>query len=141
MEAVRSDWTPLARELQRELYARLFDERPVACWLRDTVAQLRAGGLDDRLVYRKRLRKPAGDYRATTPPHVAAARKLGREGRGRIAYVMTSAGPEPAARREHPLDHEHYVQKQLRPVAEPVLRLLELDFDRVIGDDVQLSLF
>jgi len=141
METVRSDWTPLARELQRELYARLFHDRPVADWLRERVAALRDGLLDSKLVYRKRLRKPAGDYTATTPPHVAAARKLGREGRGRIEYVMTSAGPEPRARQQHPLDYEHYVQKQVRPVAEPVLRLLELDFDRVVGDDVQLSLF
>jgi len=39
------------------------------------------------------------------------------------------------------LDHEHYVQKQVRPVAEPVLALLGLDFDQVIGDQRQLSLF
>ncbi len=39
------------------------------------------------------------------------------------------------------IDHEHYVQKQIRPVAEPVLSLLSLDFDRVVGDDSQLSLF
>jgi hypothetical protein len=29
----------------------------------------------------------------------------------------------------------------VRPVAEPVLELLGLDFDRVIGDDTQLDLF
>jgi hypothetical protein len=33
------------------------------------------------------------------------------------------------------------VQKQIRPVAEPLLELLGLDFDRVIGDQSQLSLF
>jgi DNA polymerase-2 len=42
--------------------------------------------------------------------------------------------------RRSPLDHEHYVQKQVRPVAEPVLALLGQDFDRVIGDERQLSL-
>jgi DNA polymerase-2 len=141
METVRSDWTPLARELQRELYARLFRDQPVADWLRTTVAGLREGCFDARLVYRKRLRKPAEDYTATTPPHVAAARKLGRGRRGRIEYVMTSAGPEPSSRQQHPLDREHYVQKQVRPVVEPVLRLLGLDFDQVVGDEVQLSLF
>ena len=34
-----------------------------------------AGALDDALVYRKNLRKRAQEYTATTPPHVAAARK------------------------------------------------------------------
>ena len=58
-----------------------------------------------------------------------------------IRYVITTAGPEPAAERQSPLDHEHYVQKQVRAVAEPVLTQLGLDFDRVIGDEHQLRLF
>lgn len=141
MEAVRGDWTPLAREVQRELYGRLFTDQPVDAYLRQVVAGLRAGRLDERLVYRKALRKPASEYTATTPPHVAAARKMAQRGRGRVAYVMTSAGPEPAAERTSPLDHEHYVTKQVRPVAEPVLALLGLDFETVVGDARQLSLF
>ena len=40
----------------------------------------------------------------------------------------------------HPLDREHYVAKQVKPVAEPVLETLGLDFDRVIGDERQLDL-
>ena len=54
---------------------------------------------------------------------------------------MTEDGPEPTDGRKSRLDHEHYVQKQVRPVAEPVLALLGLDFDQVIGDQRQLSLF
>jgi DNA polymerase-2 len=58
-----------------------------------------------------------------------------------VFYVITEGGPEPAAERRSPFDYEHYVQKQVRPVAEPVLDLLHLDFDRVVGDDTQLDLF
>ena len=141
MEAVRGDWTPLAKEVQRELFARLFSERPVDDYLRQVVADLRAGRLDDRLVYRKGLRKDPAAYTATTPPHVAAARKLVGKTRGRIAYVMTLAGPEPLRERQSPIDHEHYVEKQVRPVAEPVLALRGLDFAQVVGDEHQLSLF
>ena len=54
---------------------------------------------------------------------------------------MTLAGPEPALERSSPLDHEHYVDKQVRAVAEPVLALLGLDFATVVGDARQLSLF
>ena len=50
-------------------------------------------------------------------------------------------GPEPAAEARSPIDYEHYVQKQVRPVAEPVLEILGLSFDRAIGDDTQLELF
>jgi len=141
MEVVRRDWTDLAKAVQRELYARLFADRPVSEYLSDVVAELRAGALDDQLVYRKGLRKPLDDYTASTPPHVAAARKMkGRPGRI-IRYVMTTDGPEPAAEIRSPLDHEHYVQRQVRAVAEPVLALLDLEFDQVIGDDTQLRLF
>ena len=141
MEAVRGDWTPLAREVQRELFARLFSDRPVDEYVRLVVADLRAGHFDDRLVYTKALRKAPAAYTTTTPPHVAAARKLKGEAGRRMAYVVTRDGPEPAEARTSPLDHEHYVQKQVRPVAEPVLALLGQDFEQVIGDRRQLSLF
>jgi DNA polymerase-2 len=142
LEAVRSDWTPLAREVQRQLYARLFRDRPVEEYLRGVVAELRAGRLDGELVYTKALRKPLAAYTATTPPHVAAARKLGAAPGRRVSYLITRNGPEPAAcPLSGPVDHEHYVQKQVRPVAEPVLAVLGLDFDRVVGDATQLSLF
>ena len=53
---------------------------------------------------------------------------------------MTIAGPEPSENIEHSLDREHYVQKQIRPVAEPVLGALGLSFEHVIGDERQLDL-
>lgn len=141
MEVVRRDWTPLAKHVQRALYARLFADEPVDAYLHALVGAVRAGAHDDDLVYRKGLRKSLAAYERTTPPHVLAARKL-REAPGRtIDYVMTLAGPEPAVQCEHPLDREHYVQKQVRPVAEPVLSTLGLDFDTVVGDQRQMSLF
>ena len=120
MEVVRRDWTALAKQVQRELYQRLFNDQPVDSYLADVVQRVRSGELDDALVYRKNLRKDADDYTATTPPHVAAARKSQPSGR-LISYVITTAGPEPVDNVEHPLDREHYVVKQVKPVAEPVL--------------------
>ena len=141
MEVVRRDWTELAKSVQRELYERLFHDREVDEYLYSVVKELREGDCDDQLIYRKGLRKSLEEYTATTPPHVAAARKMtGRAGR-LISYVMTVAGAEPAAERKNAFDYEHYVQKQVRPVAEPVLAVLGLDFDKVVGDDTQLSLF
>ena len=87
------------------------------------------------------LRKSIDKYTATTPPHVAAARKLSSPPGRIISYLMTSDGPEPFEESSHPLDYEHYVQKQVRPIAEPILELLGQDFDKVIGDDRQLELF
>lgn len=137
MEVVRRDWTALAKRVQRELYQRLFTDRPVDAYLAEIVGRVRRGELDEELVYHKNLRKDAEDYTATTPPHVAAARKSSRPLGRSIRYVMTTAGAEPLDNLQHPLDREHYVDKQVRPVAEPVLETLGLDFDRVIGDERQ----
>jgi DNA polymerase-2 len=140
MEVVRRDWTALARDVQRELYRRLFSDQSVDDYLAETVRRVRDGQLDDALVYRKNLRKDAEEYTATTPPHVAAARKSSQQSGRLISYVMTVAGPEPLDAIQNPLDREHYVTKQIRPVAEPVLETLGLDFEQVIGDARQLDL-
>ncbi len=141
LEAVRRDWTKLARRAQRELYERLFVDRPVEEYLKDLVERLRRGDFDGELVYTKAMRKPPEAYTATSPPHVVAARKMSRRPGWLVSYVITTAGPEPAAEQQHPLDHEHYVSRQIRPVAEPVLDLLGLRFEKVIGDDRQMDLF
>jgi len=141
MEVVRRDWTALAKQVQRELYHRLFTDQSVDAYLSEVVSKVRNGDLDAALVYRKNLRKDADEYTATTPPHVAAARKS-IQAQGRlISYVMTTAGAEPLDNVRHPLDREHYVLKQVKPVAEPVLETLGLDFERVIGDSRQLDLY
>ncbi|MGH8221367.1 MAG: DNA polymerase II, partial [Woeseiaceae bacterium] len=141
MEVVRRDWTALAKQVQRELYRRLFMDRPVDAYLAEVVQRVRNGELDDALIYRKNLRKAIGDYTASTPPHVAAARKSTRPQGRLISYVMTTAGPELQEEQQHPLDREHYVLKQIKPVAEPVLDTLGLDFERVIGDNRQADFF
>ena len=140
LEVVRRDWTALAKDVQRELYRRLFTDQSVDAYLHDVVKRVRSGQLDAALVYRKNLRKSAENYTATTPPHVAAARKSTQVQGRLVSYVMTTAGPEPLGDVQHPLDREHYVAKQVKPVAEPVLETLGLDFDRVVGDERQLDL-
>ena len=141
LEVVRRDWTALAKEVQRELYTRLFRDLPVDRYLREIVAALRAGSLDDRLVYRKTLRKPLHEYRESSPPHVVAARRMTTRVGRVVRYVVTGDGPYAASEPHPPPDHEHYVQRQIRPVAEPVLAVLGIDFDRAIGDDTQMRLF
>ncbi len=140
MEVVRSDWTALAKQVQRELYERLFTDQPVEVYLADVVKRVRGGELDDALVYRKNLRKGAAEYTATTPPHVAAARKSTQPPGRLITYVMTTAGPEPTDNIQNPLDREHYIAKQVKPVAEPVLAALGLDFDLMVGDGRQMQM-
>ncbi|HEX9427160.1 MAG TPA: DNA polymerase II [Candidatus Polarisedimenticolia bacterium] len=144
MEVVRRDWTELSKEFQRGLYERLFqgDSREVmGDYVRRFAADLRAGRHDAKLVYRKALRKGLNEYTATTPPHVKAARQLPRGATGLIEYVMTTSGPEPAAQRRSPFDYEHYVDKQIRPIAEAILPHVGLDLDALVEGDRQRRLF
>lgn len=145
MEAARSDFTPLARRFQVELLSRTFagaGEPELRAFCRDVGERLHRGELDAELVYRKSLRRPAEDYGSETP-QVRAARLLGWTGqRGRVSYVMTRAGAEPV---EAPsgarLDYEHYVERQLLPIARSVGDALGSDASTWFGESAQLELF
>lgn len=125
MEAVRSDWTPLARRVQTELLERIFQgqgSQELEAWRHELSAALRRGDLDHELVYRKVLRRPADDYTASQPPQVKAARLAGwTDQRGRIEYIMTREGPRPVGMPGLPPDAEHYLEHQVRPFWESLV--------------------
>jgi DNA polymerase-2 len=146
LEAVRRDWSAVARRFQKELLQLVFHDQPVEGFIRDFVAELRAGRFDAELAYRKAIRKPLEAYTKTTPPHVKAARKqAGAPGRI-VTYVVTLAGPEAAGETTAPPDYDHYVTQQLRPIADALLHFLGApDFDTIVGihrpEGRQLGLF
>jgi DNA polymerase-2 len=121
LEAVRRDWTPLARRAQRELLRRVFADEPFEEWIVALARDLVAGRLDEELVYRKR-RLDAETSTSTETEH-----------------VITTRGPEPADARSAPIDYDHYVGKQLAPVCDVVLLPLGTSFERLAG--AQTSLF
>lgn len=142
LEAVRRDWSAVARRFQRELLLRVLRDEPVDAFVRDFTASLRAGTFDDELAYRKAVRKPLESYTRTTPAHVKAARKPGASAGRIVTYVVTRTGPEPVEALTAPPDHEHYVTQQLKPLADAILRFVGTkDFDDLIGARKQLSLF
>ncbi len=91
LEAVRRDWSPLARKVQLELLRRVFADEEVEAWLRGVVEDVLRGRKDDELA------------------------------------------------RERPIDYELYVEKQLAPVCDVVLALLDTSFERIAG--AQTTLF
>jgi len=138
LEAVRTDWTPLARSFQKELLRRVFKGEAYASWIRDLSTRLFAGELDPQLVYRKRIRRPLDEYTRNIPPHVVAARQLGGPVKA-IEYVITTRGPQALERVNAQLDYQHYLERQLAPAANVVLPVLGDDFMR--HGSRQLSLF
>jgi len=150
LETVRTDWSPLAQRFQQELYRRIFHRQPYRDFVRDYVQRTLAGEFDELLIYRKRLRRRLADYQRNVPPHVRAARladeyndHLGRprqyQNGGWIRYVITVAGPEPLEVRRAAIDYDHYLTRQLQPVAEAILPFVGDDFSALI--DGQLDLF
>jgi len=143
LEAVRRDWPALAHRLQEGMLERLFSGRDPAPFVRELVAELRAGACDAELVYVKRVRKGGLDRYAANAPHVQAARKAGRVPGGVIRYVLTRSGPEPVlpGRTLPPaIDHAHYVEKVMKPVADAILVEVGSSFDEALGAPQQLSL-
>ncbi|MCR9107186.1 MAG: DNA polymerase II [Gammaproteobacteria bacterium] len=145
LENVRTDWTRAARDFQEELYRRIFVGEPYEDYVKSVTARVLQGELDEQLVYRKRLRRRLADYQKNVPPHVQAARlcqqrALPVPARGDwVEYVVTVAGAAPAADPGAPLDYQHYVDRQLAPVADGILSLFETSFAELT--DQQISLF
>lgn len=139
MEFVRSDWTKLAKEFQTELYRKIFYNQEVKEWIQTFVKKVYDGKYDDKLIYRKRLRKNPEDY-VNLPPQVKAAKMINKE-KGTIEYFITKEGPVPIELSPHNIDYEHYVDKQLKPIADSVLVLLDESFDAIVNQSSQLDLF
>jgi len=142
LEFVRRDWTDLAKTFQAELLGRIFHKKEVAEYIKQLVEDVRAGKKDDLLVYKRAIRKEIADYTKTTPPHVKAARLLGKDLKSTIIeYVMTKEGPEPIQKIKHKIDYEHYIEKQLRPIADAVLGFYNQSFDDILKGSSQKTLF
>jgi DNA polymerase-2 len=150
LEQVRTDWTKLARELQAQLYQRIFNDEPYLDLIKPLLEQVRSGELDHKLVYRKRLRRPLAEYQKNVPPHVQAARKAetwrlnndlpsAYSQGGWIEYVITQTGPEPLEMSPKNYDYEHYIERQIEPVVDGILPFLNDSFANIT--ERQLGLF
>lgn len=156
LEAVRSDWTPFARQFQQQLFQRIFSERPFEQWMKDEVSDLMLGKKDQQLIYRKRLRRPLSEYQRNIPPHAKAAAMLElwrqqqglpllyQDRGGWIQYLMTTSGPQPlevyqSSQGGLRIDYQHYFEKQIAPVCDGLLALYNTSFVKICGQ--QMSLF
>lgn len=150
LENVRTDWTTLAKDFQFQLYQKIFNDEPVADFVKQTVDDVLAGKKDDCLIYRKRIRRKLSEYVKNVPPHVKAARHadainkkagqaLKHQRKGWIEYVMTLNGPQTLKHVDAPLDYDFYIERQLKSVADAILPMISLSFDQIT--DNQLNLF
>ena len=115
LEAIRGDWTEAAGEFQKEILMKVFHKEEITKFIKDYIKKITSGKLDKQLIYRKSIRKDLDEYTKTTPPHVKAAK--------------------------HRPDYEHYIDKQIKPIANQVLVLFNKDFDEIIQQGKQAKLF
>ncbi|NLQ16381.1 DNA polymerase II [Marinomonas sp. M1K-6] len=152
LEAARTDWTPLARQFQRTLFEKMFnDENPIA-YIQHTIAKLRSGEFDEQLIYSKQLSRPLSTYTKNKPPHVRAAAMIDKKraeqglpleynkGRKRVYYVYQRSGVVPY---ESPqdlmdLDYEHYIEKQIEPIADSILPFFKTSMASLLSQQISL---
>jgi DNA polymerase-2 len=150
LETVRSDWTQLAKGFQLTLYQMVFARQNINDYLLQIIADTRSGKLNEQLVYHKRIRRRLDLYVKNVPPHVKAARladqqngALGKtlkyQHKGWISYVITVNGPQPIEYLSSKIDYDHYVDKQIKPIAEGILPFIGLSFEDMTSQ--QMGLF
>jgi DNA polymerase-2 len=150
LETVRSDWTQVAKGFQLTLYKMVFAGQDITDYLLQIIADIRSGKLNEQLVYHKRIRRKLSLYVKNVPPHVRAARladeqnkALGKtlkyQYKGWVSYVITVNGPEPIEYLSSQIDYEHYIEKQIKPIAEGILPFIGLSFEDMTSQ--QLGLF
>lgn len=132
---------PLAKRFQVELFEHVFFDKDMDRYVADFVSDLLAGKFDHELIYSKQLTRPLAKYTKTQPPHVRAAKmadeirhKQGlppeyERGRKRVQYIYSLAGVVPYLSDEDlsSLDYQHYIDKQILPIAEGVFHMLNLN--------------
>lgn len=150
LETVRTDWTALSREVQKEIYQRIFNDLAYEYYLKNIIKDLKDGKFDNKLIYRKRLRQKLSDYIKNRPPHAQAAIKAETYAKqkndpveqyqngGWIEYVMTINGPEPVEYNINPLDYEHYIEKQIAPAVDALLMVVDNSLEKIIQAQYEL---
>jgi DNA polymerase-2 len=152
LEAARTDWTPLARQFQRTLFEKVFsDENPIS-YIQETIEKLRVGDYDDQLVYSKQLSRPLSSYTKNKPPHVRAAAMIDHKrteqglpleynkGRKRVYYLYQRSGVVPYESEEDlvDLDYEHYIEKQIEPIADSILPFFKTNMASLLSQQISL---
>jgi DNA polymerase I len=154
-EAVRGDWSDLAKETQAvvaEIVLKTGSTAKAVEYVRDTIRRLREGRMDmDKLIIWKTITRRLEEYKAEQP-HVTAARMMVKSGVKvepgvKVGYVIVR-GSGPLYTRAKPyfmasveeVDVEYYVDKQVIPAALRILGYFGVTDKQLKGGGAQRSL-
>ncbi len=136
-EAVRGDWTEIAKEVQENVAKIILSEEKVdkaLDYVRDVIRELREGKIPiEKVVIWKSITRRLEEY-SVDAPHVVAAKRLIEAGGkvevgDKIGYVIVR-GSGNISSRAYPymmvsrdeIDHEYYVKHQIIPAALRILK-------------------
>ncbi len=148
MEAVRGDWSNLARDVQNEvLKLALEDGNPerAKSYVRNLTKNLGSAKVPKAsLVIWKTLTKRPDEYEVNAP-HVEVARKMGREGwpvstGDKVGFIITKKAGKLYQKAEphfkvsmDQVDYEYYVHNQIVPAAARVLEVFGIGEEDLVG--------
>ncbi len=148
MEAVRGDWSNLARDVQNEvLKLALEDGNPerAKSYVRNLTKNLGSAKVPKAsLVIWKTLTKRPDEYEVNAP-HVEVARKMGREGwpvstGDKVGFIITKKAGKLYQKAEphfkvsmDQVDYEYYIHNQIVPAAARVLEVFGIGEENLVG--------
>ncbi len=156
LEAVRGDWSTLARDVQNKvLEFVLQDANPsrATAYVKELTNDLKSANLPlSSYVIWKTLTKPVDEYEVNAP-HVEAAKKMSADGwpvttGDKVGFVITK-GPGKLFQKAEPhykvtleqVDYDYYVQNQIVPAAVRILSVLGVTETQLLaGSNAQVSL-
>ncbi len=157
LEAVRGDWSELAKEVQEktiEIILKRGSVTEAVDYVRSVIRDLREGRVPlSKLVIWKTVTKRLEEYEVRAP-HVAAARRLLSAGYmlttgDKIGYIIVNRGGPSLADRAEPyifvkspseVDVEYYINKQVVPAAMRILGYFGVREDQLTSAARQRSL-
>src|SRR3989449_10877616 len=154
LEAVRGDWSNLARDVQNNVLRMVLeDAKPAraAAYVKNLTSDVRSKNLPlSAYVIWKTLTKPVADYEVNAP-HVEAAKKMAKEGWSvtagdKVGFVITKK-PGKLYQKAEPhyrgstddIDYDYYVHHQIVPAAARNLEGLGVKEDQRMAEPASQS--
>lgn len=155
LEAVRGDWSNLARKVQNTVLRMVLeDANPsrATTYVQDLTSNLKSKRLPlSSFIIWKTLTKPVGAYEVNAP-HVEVAKKMAKDGwpvtaGDKVGFVITNR-PGKLFQKAEPhyketvedLDYDYYVRNQIVPAAARILEILGVSEDMLLAPGSQASL-
>jgi DNA polymerase, archaea type len=146
LEAVRGDWSNLARDVQNTVLRMVLEDASpdrATSYVRELTADLESKSLTlSAFVIWKTLTKPIADYEVNAP-HVEAAKKMAKDGWSvttgdKVGFVITKK-PSKLYQKAEPhykvsldeIDYDYYVHNQVVPAAARILEVLGVGEDQL----------